>query len=219
MLHGVDGLDCPRRRRARRGRRFRRRYPVRRASGANGVSGTAFELPQSIILSIQNTDLCYKKSSGAVLLYRRKLPEGHFPGAIATSAGRATSCRWDSWPAPSGSCPGPRRPWSRRWPSRGWSSTSRTRASGSRRPGERLAALVVAAAPADRAVPGEGDGHELDRGPRRSGTPRARGVGSADRPDRRDARPPGGRSARRSDPRPGRCGRAAPARHAPDAVR
>ena len=50
-----------------------------------------------------------------------------------------------------------------------------------------------AAAPADRAVSREGDGHELDRGARGSGTPGACGVGSADRSDRRDARAARGR--------------------------
>ena len=72
------------------------------------------------------------------------------------------------------------------------------------------------AAPVDRTVSREGDGHELDRGSRGSGTARARGVGSADRADRRDARASGGRSARRPDSGPGRRRRTAAARHAAD---
>ena len=68
--------------------------------------------------------------------------------------------------------------------------------------GEKLAAARAETPPADRAVSCEGDGHELDRSARRSRTSRARGVGSADRANRRDARTSGRRSARRSDPRP-----------------
>ena len=55
--------------------------------------------------------------------------------------------------------------------------------------------------PADRALPGAGDGDELDGGARRGRTPRARRVGPPDRTHRRDARPALGRSARRSDSR------------------
>ena len=56
--------------------------------------------------------------------------------------------------------------------------------------------------PADRAVPGAGDGDELDRSARRGRAPRARGLRSAHRTHRRDARPARGRPARRSDPGP-----------------
>ena len=66
----------------------------------------AFEYTSIQILSNQNTELCYKKSSAVVLLHRRKLPEGHFPGADRTCRGRATWCRWDSSPPPSGVVPG-----------------------------------------------------------------------------------------------------------------
>ena len=61
------------------------------------------------------------------------------------------------------------------------------------------------------AVPGPGDGHALGRGARRRRAPRARGLGSADRADGRDARPPRNRPARRPDSRPRRhVPRAAP---------
>ena len=59
-----------------------------------------------------------------------------------------------------------------------------------------------APAPPDRALPGREDGLRLERGARRGGAARARGLRSADRAHRRHARPSVGRSARRSDPGP-----------------
>ena len=82
--------------------------------------------------------------------------------------------------------------------------------------GEKLAARGAAPAPADRALPGAGDGHELDRSARRGRAPRACRLRPADRAHRRDAGPAVSRPAWRPDP--GTRGHAEPAgiRHADD---
>ena len=74
----------------------------------------------------------------------------------------------------------------------------------------------AAPAPADRALPGAGDGNELDGSARRGRAPRARRLGPADRAHRRDARPAVRRSARRSDSRTRRDAHPAGVRHAAD---